>query len=84
MKMAESLHQIAKIVGKRHIRNDLLTVFQDFARDTIEVQQSLIKNLYNFFKAIPESERSDVAKELNMFNTLDVGSQWRLRYQFIE
>lgn len=82
--MAQSLHQIAQILGPHVAERDLCPLFQKFARDNTEVQQALLKNLYAFIKAMPIGSRQSLAAELNAFNTYEVNSLWRLRHEFIE
>jgi hypothetical protein len=82
--MAKSIHQVAQILGPRITERDLCPLFQKFARDTTEIQQNLLKNLYAFIRAMPRKSRPLLAAELNVFNTYDVNNLWRLRHEFIQ
>jgi len=83
-RMAESIHQVARIIGPKQTEKDLCKVFQRFAKDTNEIQQTLLKNLYAFIKAMPKESRTIIAADLPVFNTCDVNNQWRLRYEFTQ
>jgi len=83
-RMAESIHQVARIIGSKQTGKDLCKVFQRFAKDTNEIQQTLLKNLYAFIKAMPKESRTIIAADLPVFNTCDVNNQWSLRHEFTQ
>jgi hypothetical protein len=96
MKMAQSLHQIAQILGPKLAERDLCPLFQQFSRDTTEIQQALLKNLFSFIKALPQQSRQKLGADLIAFNTHEVileklillfifqVNAWRLKHEFIE
>jgi len=84
LKMAQSIHEVAQNVGSKWVEKDLCKIFQQFAKDTNEIQQSLLKNMYEFVEAIPEKSRVIIASDLSDFNTFEFNNKWRLRYEFAQ
>ncbi|CAD5208268.1 unnamed protein product [Bursaphelenchus xylophilus] len=82
--LAQSIHEIAKIIGQKKTDRDLVPIFQRFVLDTPDVQKGLLTNLYDFYKVCSEDVRLRLASELNQFNTCDSRCEWRLRHKFIE
>ena len=50
--LANSMHEIALIVGSPSTAADLLPVFNSFREDVPEVRMGILKHLYEFFKVI--------------------------------
>ncbi|KAI1717375.1 serine/threonine-protein phosphatase 4 regulatory subunit 1 [Ditylenchus destructor] len=82
--IADSLHEVAAIIGSENTDHDLLPVFQRYLDDTPSVQNGLLKHLYDFCKILSPYQREAFVQKLNQFVTVDGTHSYRLRAEFAE
>ncbi|PAV59583.1 hypothetical protein WR25_01847 isoform B [Diploscapter pachys] len=80
--LANSMHEIALIVGSPSTAADLLPVFNSFREDVPEVRMGILKHLYEFFKCLPSETRNAMVDVLPQFMPVDNTFTWRFRQEF--
>ncbi|KAJ1367088.1 hypothetical protein KIN20_027939 [Parelaphostrongylus tenuis] len=85
--IANSIHEMAAIVGSRHTDDDLLPVFHAYREDEFEVRVGLLKHLFEFYKCLSPETRKCMIDALPQFMPMDnslLNGNWRYRYEFVK
>ncbi|KHJ94231.1 hypothetical protein OESDEN_05846 [Oesophagostomum dentatum] len=87
--IANSIHEMAAIVGARHTDDDLLPVFHAYREDAFEVRVGLLKHLFEFyrccFQCLSPETRKGMIDALPQFMPMDnsmLNGNWRYRHEF--
>nr|CDJ80497.1 HEAT domain containing protein [Haemonchus contortus] len=83
--IANSIHEMAAIVGARHTDDDLLPVFHAYREDAFEVRVGLLKHLFEFYRCLSPETRKGMIDALPQFMPMDnsmLNGNWRYRHEF--
>lgn len=83
--IANSIHEMAAIVGARHTDDDLLPVFHAYREDAFEVRVGLLKHLFEFYRCLSPETRKGMIDALPQFMPMDnsmMNGNWRYRHEF--
>eukprot|EP00042_Codosiga_hollandica_P050705 m.611928 g.611928 ORF g.611928 m.611928 type:complete len:940 (+) comp58142_c0_seq2:181-3000(+) len=77
--LAQSIHVLAQVLGRRITEQDLLTNFNGFVKDWDEVRLGALKHLSDFLKVLSPHTRRTYLAHLETFKEADESRNWRFR-----
>eukprot|EP00049_Salpingoeca_infusionum_P004951 m.86167 g.86167 ORF g.86167 m.86167 type:complete len:894 (-) comp12799_c0_seq3:3845-6526(-) len=75
--IANSVHQVARILGSAIAEKDLLPLFLDFLNDWVDVQAHALKNFASFFTVCSATARSELIQPLCDMRESIEPTMWR-------
>merc|ERR1712130_657254 len=82
--LANSIHELAVILGPEVASQDLVPIFNGFIKDLDEVRIGVLKHLADFLKLLGEEERNSYLPRLEEFLKMDNERNWRFRLELTE
>merc|ERR1719460_1223794 len=79
--LANSIHELAVILGPEVASQDLVPIFNGFIKDLDEVRIGVLKHLADFLTLLSPEARADYLPRLEEFLKMDNDRNWRFRLE---
>merc|ERR1719382_494456 len=79
--LANSIHELAVILGPEVASQDLVPIFNGFIKDLDEVRIRVLKHLADFLSLLSPEARAEYLPRLEEFLKMDNDRNWRFRFE---
>jgi len=79
--LANSIHELAVILGPEVASQDLVPIFNGFIKDLDEVRIGVLKHLADFLSLLSPEARAEYLPRLEEFLKMDNDRNWRFRFE---
>jgi len=82
--LANSIHELAVILGPEVASSDLVPIFNGFIKDLDEVRIGVLKHLAGFLSLLSPESRAEYLPRLEEFLKMDNDRNWRFRLELCQ